>query len=65
MSEIILINVSGRDKSGLTSEITGIMAQYELNILDIGQAVIHDHLTWGILVEVPNEGSSSGVMKEL
>ena len=65
MSEIILINVSGRDKSGLTSEITGIMAQYELRILDIGQAVIHDHLTWGILVEVPDEGSSSGVMKEL
>jgi phosphoserine phosphatase len=41
------------------------MAQYDLRILDIGQAVIHDHLTWGILVEVPNEGSSSGVMKEL
>ena len=65
MSEIILINVSGRDKSGLTSEITAIMAQYDLRILDIGQAVIHDHLTWGILVEVPTEGSASGVMKEL
>ena len=65
MSEIILINVSGRDKSGLTSEITTIMAQYNLRILDIGQAVIHDHLTWGILVEVPSEDDSSGVLKEL
>ena len=65
MSEIILINVSGRDKSGLTSEITGIMAQYQLRILDIGQAVIHDHLTWGILVDVPCQDDSSGVMKEL
>ncbi|MFV1873042.1 MAG: phosphoserine phosphatase SerB [Oleiphilus sp.] len=65
MSEIILINVSGRDKSGLTSEITGIMAQYHLRILDIGQAVIHDHLTWGILVEVPSKDDSSGVLKEL
>ena len=65
LSEIILINVSGRDKSGLTSEITGIMAQYHLRILDIGQAVIHDHLTWGILVEVPNKDDSSGVLKEL
>ncbi len=65
MSEIILINVSGRDKSGLTSEITGIMAQYHLRILDIGQAVIHDHLTWGILVEVPDQSDSSGVLKEL
>ncbi len=65
MSEIILINVSGQDKSGLTSEITGIMAQYKLRILDIGQAVIHDHLTWGILVEVPEGSDSSGVLKEL
>lgn len=65
LSEIILINVSGRDKSGLTSEITGIMAQYHLRILDIGQAVIHDHLTWGILVEVPKQSDSSGVLKEL
>lgn len=65
LSEIILINVSGRDKSGLTSEITGIMAQYHLRILDIGQAVIHDHLTWGILVEVPTQSDSSGVLKEL
>jgi len=65
LSEIILINVSGLDKSGLTSEITGIMAQYQLRILDIGQAVIHDHLTWGILVEVPQNTDSSGVLKEL
>jgi phosphoserine phosphatase len=65
LSEIILINVSGRDTSGLTSEITGIMAQYHLRILDIGQAVIHDHLTWGILVEVPSKDDSSGVLKEL
>jgi len=65
LSEIILINVSGRDKPGLTSEITAIMAQYHVRILDIGQAVIHDHLTWGILVEVPDENDASGVMKDL
>ncbi len=65
MSELILINVAGRDKSGLTSEITGIMAQYQIRILDIGQAVIHDFLTWGILIEVPNDTDASGVMKDL
>ena len=64
MSEVILINVSGRDKSGLTSEMTAIMAQYNVRILDIGQAVIHDHLTWGILIEVPGN-DVSGVKKEL
>lgn len=65
MSEIILINVSGKDKSGLTSEMTAIMAQYDIRILDIGQAVIHEHLTWGILVEVPSDKESSSVLKDL
>lgn len=60
-----MINVAGHDQSGLTSEITGIMAHYQVRILDIGQAVIHDHLTWGILIEIPDEGNSSGVMKDL
>jgi len=64
LSEVILINVSGRDKSGLTSEMTAIMAQYNVRILDIGQAVIHDHLTWGTLIEVPGS-DVSGVKKEL
>ena len=65
LSEVILINVSGRDKPGLTSEMTAIMAQYHVRILDIGQAVIHDHLTWGILIEVPNKDHAPGVMKDL
>lgn len=65
MSELVLINVSGRDKPGLTSEITGIMGQYDVRILDIGQAVIHDHLTWGILAEIPDEANASPVIRDL
>lgn len=65
MSELVLINVSGRDKPGLTSEITGIMGQYDVRILDIGQAVIHDHLTWGILIEIPDASKSSPVIRDL
>jgi phosphoserine phosphatase len=65
VSELVLINVSGRDKPGLTSEITGIMGRYDVRILDIGQAVIHDHLTWGILAEIPDESKASSVIREL
>lgn len=65
MSELVLINVSGRDKPGLTSEITGIMGRYDVRILDIGQAVIHDYLTWGILAEIPDETQASPVIREL
>lgn len=65
MSERVLINVSGHDKPGLTSEITGIMAHYGARILDIGQAVIHDHLTWGILVEIPDETKAPPLLKDV
>ena len=37
MSEIILVNVSGTDKPGLTASLTAILARYQINILDIGQ----------------------------
>lgn len=60
VSNIILINVTGRDQPGLTSSITAIMANYGLEILDIGQSVIHDTLTWGILVRLPDQASGQG-----
>ncbi len=65
MREIILINITGEDKPGLTSSLTNILAQYEVIILDIGQAVIHDYLSLGILVEIPSKHSSSSILKDL
>jgi len=65
MREIILINITGKDKPGLTSSLTNILAQYEATILDIGQAVIHDYLSLGILIEIPTAYSSSSILKDL
>ena len=65
MREIILIQVSGSDRPGLTAAFTRILARYRLNILDIGQAVIHDTLSLGILVETPPDAESSAVLKDL
>ena len=55
--EIILLNIYGNDKPGLTSSLTQILADYNVNILDIGQAVIHNNLDLGILFEVPDRKS--------
>ena len=65
MREIILINVTGKDKPGLTASLTSILARYQVTILDIGQAVIHDYLSLGILVEIPIEFKSSSILKDL
>ena len=65
MREIILIQVSGSDRPGLTAAFTRILARYRLNILDIGQAVIHDTLSLGMLVETPKDADSSAVLKDV
>lgn len=65
MREILLINIGGADKPGVTSAVTSILAQYQANILDIGQAVIHNSLTLGILVEIPEIFESSPVLKDI
>ncbi len=57
--------MSGEDKPGLTSTLTKILADYDVNILDIGQAVIHDVLSLGILFEVPGKHNSSPILKDL
>jgi phosphoserine phosphatase len=63
--EIILLSISGEDKSGLTASLTQILSQYNVQILDIGQATIHDDLALGILFEVPEESESSPILKDL
>ncbi|MDX1367243.1 phosphoserine phosphatase SerB [Pseudomonas sp.] len=65
MREIVLINITGEDRPGLTAAITGVLAHGGVNILDIGQAVIHDTLSFGILVEIPPTEQGSSVLKDL
>ena len=65
MREIVLINITGLDRPGLTAAITGVLAQGGVNILDIGQAVIHDTLSFGILVEIPDTEQGSSVLKDI
>lgn len=64
MSEIIIINVSGEDRPGLTASITEHLANHNVNILDIGQAVIHNTLSLGILIEIPRSAQSAPILKD-
>jgi phosphoserine phosphatase len=63
--ELVLIRVSGADKPGLTANITAILAQYDVTILDIGQAEIHDSLSLGILAAIPATAESGSVLKDV
>ncbi|WP_031481589.1 phosphoserine phosphatase SerB [Maridesulfovibrio frigidus] len=65
MPEIILIQISGEDKPGLTSSLTEVLAGYNIDILDIGQSVIHNQLVLGVLIRLPPEAESAPVLKDL
>ncbi len=65
MTEIILINVTGPDQKGLVARVTSVLAEHGVNVLDIGQAVIHDYISLGVLIEIPSDLQSSSVLKEL
>ncbi len=63
-TELILINISGPDKSGITASLTEILARYDAAILDIGQADIHHTLALGILIKTDSRRSGE-ILKEL
>lgn len=63
-TELILINISGPDKSGITASLTEILARYNADILDIGQADIHHTLALGILFKTDSRRSGE-ILKEL
>ena len=62
--ELILISISGVDKPGITASITEILSKYNVTVLDIGQADIHNTLSLGILFKT-DEKNSGNVMKDL
>jgi phosphoserine phosphatase len=64
-NEIILLNISGQDKPGLTSSLTSVLAEYGAKVLDIGQANIHETLSLGILFKIESGEKSAAVLKDL
>ena len=63
MNNIVLIQISGDDSPGLTASLMEVLAQFEVEILDIGQAVVHNTLSLAMLVKIgPGE---DGVLKEV
>src|SRR6476620_543670 len=64
-SRVLLIHITGNDKPGVTHSLSAILGRYQARVLDIGQAVIHDALALGLLVELTEEMKSSAMLTEL
>jgi len=65
MSKIVLINISGGDRPGLTSSLTESLAAHNARVFDIGQAVVHETLALAMLIEVPGNDEFTPLKKDL
>lgn len=53
MAQIILVNISGDDRTGLSAELFSVIEEADIRILDIGQSVIHDQVSLGMMLQLP------------
>jgi len=63
--EVILVTITGDDRPGQTLALTNILARHNATILDIGQAVIHNNLSLGILFLADDDTETSAILKDL
>ncbi len=64
-SQLFLLTIEGRDQPGVSADFTATLADHGVFILDIGQAVIHDRLNLGMLLEVRDTAASGQIIKDL
>ena len=65
MPEIILIKFSGEDRIGLSRDIYQVIGEFDVRILDIGQSVIHNQVSQGMMLQLPGHegGEQSEIIK--
>lgn len=60
-----MLKVSGHDRPGLTADLTETLAQFGVTLLDLGQSVIHDQVSLGMLLQLPDGEDTSALLKEV
>ncbi|MBL8078424.1 MAG: phosphoserine phosphatase SerB [Anaerolineales bacterium] len=63
LNEPILVSITGLDRPGITASITQVLAGLNVNVLDIGQSVIHDALSLGMLIQIPESSTDEQTVK--
>lgn len=63
MKQLFLINISGQDRPGVTADLMQTLSVHGADVLDIGQAVIHDSLSLGVLIAA-GEGVDTQNLKQ-
>ena len=49
-----IVTVLGKDRVGITAAVCALLAQHNINILDISQTVLQDYFTMVMLADLEN-----------
>ena len=60
-----IVTVIGKDRVGITAAVCALLAQHNINILDISQTVLQDYFTMVTLVDTAACTASIGEMADL
>ncbi len=60
-----IVTVIGKDRVGITAAVCALLAQHNINILDISQTVLQDYFTMVMLVDTAACNASIGEMADL
>lgn len=64
-SNTIIVTVNGFDQPGVTSSLTEILQDHNIEILDMSQSVIHKILTLSLIIRMSEDVGADSVLKEL
>lgn len=59
-----IITVLGSDRSGIVAAVTGVLAEHDVNILDISQTILQGIFTMTMLVDLSGASVEFAVIQE-
>ena len=60
-----IVTVIGKDRVGITAAVCSILAQHNINILDITQTILQDIFTMVMLVDTTASNQSVGELSDI
>ncbi|AHF08016.1 ACT domain-containing protein [Desulfitobacterium metallireducens] len=63
-SNRVIVTVIGKDQIGIIAWVTGRLAEYSVNILDISQTILHDFFTMMMVVDMSQSSISLGELSK-
>ena len=60
-----IVTVIGKDRVGITASVCALLAEHNINILDISQTVLQEYFTMVMLVDTAACATSIGDMSDI